>query len=179
MFEKMNLFNKASIKILAFLSKYPMSEFYEREIARKANVSVGAANQALKLLSENGLVIREKRGKMHFYKLNLKNPIVRQFKVLLNTIELNELINGIKGVSKKIVLFGSAATGEDTNESDIDLLIITNEKEKIRKKITQLGKTLDRKLSPIVVNYNEFLKLKKENKALVKNIERGIVLWEM
>jgi len=114
---------------------------------------------------------------MYFYKLNLKNPIVRQFKVLLNIIDLDDLINEIKDLSKKIILFGSAASGEDTGESDIDLLIITDEKEKVRKRIVKFEKMFDRKISAIIVNYNEFLKLKKENETLVKNIERGITLW--
>jgi len=69
MFKKMYLFNKTALKVLAFLSKYPDSEFYEREIARKANISVGAANQLLKMLSNNGFVAKKKRGKCIFTNL--------------------------------------------------------------------------------------------------------------
>lgn len=178
MFEKMNLFSKTSTKILMFLSRHPYAEFYEREISRKAGVSAGAANQTLRLFWRSGIVQREKRGRMYFCKLNIESPLVRQFKVLFNIIELSGLIDEIRGLSKKVVLFGSAAEGRDTAESDIDLLILTDEKERVRKKLTKIEKTLDRKISSIIANYNELLKLKKENKALTKNIDKGIILWE-
>ena len=48
----------------------------------------------------------------------------------------------------KIILFGSVARGEDNDDSDIDILIITSSKEKISNKV-------DDEVFNIIYKYNE------------------------
>ncbi|MCK4491985.1 MAG: nucleotidyltransferase domain-containing protein, partial [Candidatus Altiarchaeales archaeon] len=111
-----------------------------------------------------------------FYSLNLDNPIVRQFKIFLTVIELNPLTERIKKDSKRIILFGSCSEGTDVEESDIDLFILaeTGNKKKVRDGLSR--STLDRRLSPIIINSNEFVKLKREDKPLYERIMKGIEL---
>ena len=52
----------------------------------------------------------------------------RYLKILFNLSELSELVRKLRDTSKKIILFGSSAEGTDSNESDIDLLILTSDK---------------------------------------------------
>ncbi len=175
MFKKMNLFSKTCIKILTHLVKNPSKETYQREIAKETGISIGAVNQYMHDFLEMDMVSREKRGKMLFYSLNQDNPAVRQFKVFLTVIELNPLVEKIKRNSEKIILFGSCSDGTDVEESDIDLFILTENKRKVREELREI-KT-GRKLSPIVVNSAEFIKLKKEDKPLYDRITKGVELW--
>jgi predicted nucleotidyltransferase len=76
------------------------------------------------------------------------------------------------------VLFASCAQGLDTKDSDIDLLVVTNKKEIAGKTISDFNKKSQRRVAPITVNINEYISLKREDKPLYENIERGITLWE-
>jgi predicted nucleotidyltransferase len=108
----------------------------------------------------------------------MREPTVRQFKVLVNTFELKNLVDRIKKHSTKVVLFGSCSQGTDTKDSDIDLTVITTEKEQVKKTVNEFNQKNERKIAPIVVTMNEYILMKKEDKPLYENIERGITLWE-
>jgi predicted nucleotidyltransferase len=164
------------MKILTHLAANPGREFYQREIARETDVSAGAVNQYLRAYAEEGIVLSRKRGRMFFYFLNMDNPAVRQFKVFLTVSELNPLIAKIKEASDKIILFGSSSEGTDYEGSDIDLFILTSEKENVKKELSGFKST--KKLSPLILNSNELVKLKQDDKPLYERIMRGRELWK-
>lgn len=176
MFKKLNLFSGSSLKILYALASDPMRSFYQREAAGEAHVSVGSANRILRTLVDWGLVDREKKGKIYLYRFNVDNPVARQLKVLFNVIELEELTTMLKPLTRRVILFGSCAEGIDVRESDVDLFILTNEKEAVSLIIGRHGSK--RRLAPLIVDVNEFTKLRNEDKPLYEEITRGITLWE-
>ncbi|MBI4232299.1 nucleotidyltransferase domain-containing protein [Candidatus Peregrinibacteria bacterium] len=178
MFTLMNLVATPHLKVVTQLCKDPMREYYQRELAIVSKVSVGLTNQFLRELTELQFVTQEKRGKMNFYKLNLKNPVVRQFKILLNVDSLHELIQTISTGSRKVILFGSTSQGTDAKESDVDLFILTSEKDWVRRKISEFNSRSKRKIAPIIVDANGFVKLKRDDKPLYENIGSGIILWQ-
>jgi predicted nucleotidyltransferase len=163
---------------MMLLCKNPMKEYYQREISNLCGVSVGATNQVMKKLFQVEFVTQEKKGKMYFYKANLKNPLVKQFKIFMNISYIFPLIRELREYSRMIILFGSCSNGTDVEESDIDLLIIATGKTYVRKKVAGFNKKSERKISPIIIDMNEFVKLRKEDKALYRNIKKGIVVWE-
>lgn len=168
----------ASLTILRFLSDDPIRDFYQREIARATKVSVGATNQILRTLAEKEILTREKRGKMFFYKYNIQNPVARQLKILFNINDLNDLIKKIRDQCKRIILFGSCAEGSNVKASDVDLFILTNEKDPVKKAINRHEKRINKKISAILVNANEFVRLRSRDKPLRERIMKGIVLWQ-
>ena len=80
---------------------------------------------------------------------------------------------------EQIILFGSVARGEDNEDSDIDILIISDESEKIEPKISD-------EVFKVILNNKEFIsahvmsknKLEKiKDFSLIKNIDDdGIIL---
>lgn len=177
MLNKLDFITPTLLKVLYMFHEKPREELHEREIARRAAISVGSANKILRKLSEVGVLERDKKGRMVFYRLNIKSVVARQFKVLFNVYSLNKLVNEIKQDSKKVILFGSCSEGTDTEESDIDLFILTNEKNIVGSKINSYQGT-DRKIAPMTVNSNEFVQLRKSDKPLYDRVLKGIVLWE-
>jgi predicted nucleotidyltransferase len=107
----------------------------------------------------------------------MKNAVARQFKVLFNVYSLNELVEEIKQDCKRIILFGSCSEGTDVKESDVDLFILTNEKNRV-KSIVNTYQKAGKRIAPIIVNSNEFIKLRREDKPLYDRILKGILLWE-
>jgi predicted nucleotidyltransferase len=178
MFKKMNFITSKGLNVLHFLLVNPMEQFHEREIVRRTGVSVGAVNQILRKLHEAGLVEKDKRGRTNLYKANLKSPVARQFKILFNVLTLSDLINKVKQVSERIVLFGSCAEGTDVEDSDIDLFVLTSDTETVQHEVRVYEQKIDRRLSPIIIDSSELAKMKKRDKPLYERIVRGIVLWE-
>ena len=160
-------------KILKFLSSFPNNTFFEKEIAQKAKLSRGATNSALRKLVKEDLVILKKKGRMCFYSINSQNAVIKQWKVLNNIIGISPIIEKLKGLSEKIILFGSAKEGINLNESDIDLFVITDSPKEVRKRI---GK--NNKIQLITKTLLEFIELKSTEPELDEEINRGIVLWE-
>ena len=176
MFKKLKFIIGSALKILYTFASDPMRTFYQREIAKEAEVSVGSANRALKILTEKELVMKETRGKIFLYKFNIENSVARQIKILFNVNELDELVRTLKEYSKRIILFGSCAEGSDVKDSDIDLFVLSNVKGKV-KRIIDAYQT-SRNIAPIIVDANDFAKMRNEDKPLYDNILRGIRLWE-
>jgi len=176
MFQKMKFITRPALKILHELSSDPMRAFYQREVAKEAEVSVGSANRALKILVEKELVTKERKGKVLLYKFNTESPVAKQLKILFNVNELDELVRTLKKYSKRVILFGSCAEGNDVRDSDIDLFILTNEKGAVRRIVNSYEAS--RKIASIIVDANDFAKMRSEDKPLYGNILRGIRLWE-
>jgi len=176
--EKLDFITPTLMTVLEFFLSEPIQEYHEREVVRRTKVSKGSANKILRMLASKSFLLREKKGRMVFYRLNAKDSMVRQFKVLVNVYTLKDLLTQMKEHCRRIILFGSCAQGTDVKESDIDLLILTSEKELIRRRISEYNRKNKRKIAPIVADANEFIKLKREDKPLYENIEKGIVLWE-
>jgi predicted nucleotidyltransferase len=124
------------------------------------------------------LVEKDKRGKTNLYRANLRNPVARQFKVLFSVLALNDLVDKIKRVSDRIILFGSCAEGTDVKDSDIDLFILTSDTATVNREIRRYQREIERKLSPIIIDPNELAKMKSRDKPLHERISRGITLWE-
>jgi predicted nucleotidyltransferase len=95
---------------------------------------------------------------MIFYSANMSNPEIKEFKVYINVLELNPLIQKIKDHSDKIILYGSCAEGTDAEKSDIDLFILTGEKEKVMNEIRKFK--IDRKIVPVIMDSMEFIRIK-------------------
>jgi hypothetical protein len=78
----------------------PMAEHHERGVIRETKVSKGSANKILRELAERDFLIRERKGRMVFYRLP-KEPVVRQFKILTGIYMLKKLVDQLEQHSPK------------------------------------------------------------------------------
>lgn len=171
MFKKLNLFSKTEMKVLAFISVKD-GELYERQLAKAAQVSVGSANSILKMFNQMNLVKKSKKGRMLFYQRNDESPLLRQFKVFVTVNNLMPPLEKIAPFSRRIILFGSCAEGRNGEKSDIDLFILSREKEKIRRIMDGY-----REIQAIILDSTEYAKLQEKDKPLYERINRGIELY--
>ena len=176
MYDKVNI-TPLGLQLLTFLARSPDKQFYIREIAKNINKSVGGTHKTLKSLKKMDFIKENKSGKNIYYQINQMNPSIKNFKIFMTINELTSLVNKLKEISEKIILFGSCTNGEDTIESDIDLFILTNEKEKVNKKI--LNTKFNRKIQAVVVNIEDFMKIKEKDKGFYQEIKKGITLWDV
>jgi predicted nucleotidyltransferase len=171
MFNKLNMFSRTEANLLAFISGKD-GELYEREIAKGAGISVGSTNAMLKRFATDGLVNMKKKGRMVFYSRNDSNPVLRQFKIFLTISGLKPLLDGFAPLSRRIILFGSCAEGRNGEKSDIDLFIISKEKDAIRRLLD-----IYPMIQAIILDQEEYIALQQKDKPLYERIQRGIELY--
>lgn len=168
--------NKTELRILDCLAKRPKGA-YGRKISKDTGISVGAASQGLRKLEGMGMIKGYVEGRQTYYYADMENPLIRHFKVFMSILEVMPLINSLKTASKRAILYGSCAEGTDTEESDIDLFILTDSREKAKEFINKF-RLKGRKISPIIKNTVELAVMKSKDRALYNNIIKGLVLWE-
>lgn len=177
--DELTRMDKFSVAILRLLALEPLKSYYQREVARTARVSVGKTNQVLRWLERDELVSRERRGNIDLYKYNLASPSARYLKIFFNLTEVDELRRRLRGISNKVVLFGSCAEGTDSKESDVDVLVVTGDREAVEKAIRKVKSGERRKISPVVLSPLEFSQLKEKDPAFYEQVNKGVTLWQL
>ena len=101
----------------------------------------------------------------------------------------NELIEGLKNIFKdrlfSIILYGSVARGDDTEESDVDIAILLKDvkNQPLQDKLIDFTLDLDLKyykvFSIIDIDYDDFVKWE-DVLPFYKNVKKdGVVLWKV
>lgn len=162
-------------KIILFLGNYPEKKFFSKEIAEKLGISLGGAHNALKYLGEKKIARVERKGNMKFYQIDEENPLVKQLKITAVIEKLLPLVGKIKNSCKKIILFGSAARGEETADSDIDLFILAYSPEIIKEKIAEFK--IKAKINPVIKTPNQWSELEIKEPEFYNEVKQGMKLF--
>jgi len=175
-----HLISTINQKVLRLLVKFSDQEFYEREVARKLGIATGSANRALNRLYSTGAVTRRREGKMYFYSIDSSNAVLTEFKKMVNLMLIEPLVEELKKMSSRIILYGSCALGTDNSESDIDLFVVSNSKEDASNVIS--GFTFPRgfeniHIQSVIRTPVELLEGGEPERTFMEEVERGIVLW--
>lgn len=167
MFKEMN--------VLELFFKDPLREFHVREVAQLLKITPATASKKLKQFKEAGVLQYRKEIILDFYKANLENEHYRDLKKYHAVRKLKEsgFVEAINRFYLKpaIILFGSAAHGLDTSESDVDLVIIS-EKKKEFTELEKFEKKINRNIQLFVHHNIKNVK----NKHLLNNILNGVVI---
>ena len=163
------------MKLLIFFFNRASSEFYEAEVKRGTGLSSGAVNRYLNILENEGFLEKRKSGKMSFYMLRRENSVVRHLKTAytLSLPFISEIERIGKSAGMKVFLYGSAARGEDDEESDIDLLVIGEAGfDKFQKKISLLKSETGREIRSSFFRRSEWLKMSQKDPAFYERVEK-------
>ena len=171
--------SKSKVRILRVLFRYQEREFTEREIARQIDMSQNTVNKALGDLKKTNAMTYRKIGRANAYIVN-KNSVLFPF---LNQIFQEErriredLMKRLKDTTSTFLsctLFGSFAKEDETDGSDLDLLVVVGNKKVAKVKLEEFESDLLRcyniSLSPILLTLSEFRK--KWNAPFMKEAKR-------
>lgn len=171
-----NIFSTNYQKALKFLASHPGREFMESEVQAATGMSKAGTNQALRTLAANRLLEVEKKGRLSLFQADPNNPLIRQIKVLITLSIIDEFVASIKEMSDRIILFGSAASGMDAEESDIDLFVLTHDPEAVRKNVRKF--LAEKKVHLVARKPLDYIAPKKKDKVFYDEVSHGIVLYE-
>jgi predicted nucleotidyltransferase len=129
--------SKTSIRLLRTLTRYKGKVFTIRELSLAAGVSHPQASAVLKELERRAVVRLQPVGRAYQVSLNRESYIVRSVIEPLFASE-NDTISSLVSVIRPFfddpriisaAVFGSVARGQEGSASDIDLLIITDDRD--------------------------------------------------
>jgi len=174
-----NIFvSTAHQKVLQFLCRHPTSRFYDRELAKAIkDVSLPSVNNVLKELAQMNFVKRSREGKQVYNILNFEHPLVRQFKVFLNILSLFPFLEDLKSVVDKIILYGSVVEGSNREESDIDILVVSDRPAEEIQGVSEKHR-LDDRVQLVIKTKAEYLTLRDREPVFYEEVHRGIVYYE-
>ena len=185
MLEKYNI-NQTTLKILGlYASDYKMS-LHLREIARETKVDVKAVQLQLKKLEKINILSGTLKGRNKEYCLNLGNSITKYYMILAEAFasiiylgkyfEIKKLVAEMGNrIGDVLILFGSFAKGEMTEESDVDLFVIA-EKNIDMNAVREAGSLIDREISVKSANKKQFLKGLMDGDPLIMEVVSSHVL---
>ena len=152
--------SRVKVKILRTLCRHRRKEFTIRELADFLNVSHTGVRKALSDLYKMNAVRIRVIGKSHAVTVNTESYaaglVDKMFKIEGET--LRELV---KLVAKKLgdpsitsaLIFGSVARGEEEPLSDIDLFILTEDKEKAKGAVSELQREVSKRFGNAISPY--------------------------
>lgn len=165
--------NKKALKLLYFLSDHSSESFSYTELAAKTKLARATLSKWLRFLVQMKLILVLENNSRQGYGVNRKHPFVKQLRLIRTLSWLNSLTELKAG----IYLFGSAARGEDTVESDMDLLVIGNlHKEEIIAKTRKIEKKYRRKIQLQVFTLQEWVRMGQKDPAFFQRVEKDKVM---
>ena len=159
-------------KVLEVFFREPSKKHQIREISRKIDLGSPSVKNYLEELENQKLIEKVEEGVYPGYKASM-NQKFKEYKQIDTVRKIREtgLIDKLESElhPNTIVLYGSAAKGEDTEKSDIDLLIVAEEKDI---ELKQFEKELNREISLNFKKEEELIK----SKEFANSLANGIVL---
>lgn len=178
--------SKASIRVLKALVRYRGKVFTIRELAKTAGLSHPEVSMVVKELERRGVVKLQPVGRAHQVVLNEESYVLKSIVEPMIAAEgntLNSLVSAIKPFFKEkgitsVAIFGSVARGLEKRASDIDILIISADKEVANDCAAKAGAValsmFGLGLSPLIMD--EALFSRKRGGDLVKSILASYIL---
>lgn len=165
--------NYSRYRILQEFFDFPRKQFQMRELSRRVCLAQPAVVAHLKALVKEELVIREKTGLYPAFRANRDNETFKLLKKhnIIWRITTSGLVEHLRQKTQPncLVLFGSAARGEDTEQSDVDLFV---QAEDSSLDLSRYEKMLHRKINLLFEP-----KLANLSKELLNNLINGAVLY--
>ena len=163
------------MKIGEFFLRYPHEEIHLRELARKLKISPYTVKKYCDKLVEEELIIDHRQAHLRVFKANNTNIYYKQVKITQNIREINqaglvqEILEKLANISS-ITLYGSYAKGENTEQSDIDIVIIGKDKPFSIQSLPRV--------EAHVYSWSEWKQIARSNKAYyIDVIQYGIALF--
>jgi len=175
-------------KIMQLFYKDKAARLHLREIARQTNLFEPSVSRFLSSLEKDQILKSEKDGNLKKYSIKRNTRAYFLFEAF--DIERSEKLPSIRRNALKIylenmpekpifaILFGSTAKGTYKNDSDIDILLVTNSRISAEKAEKEANALTAVKISTFQITYKNFLidQKIKEDKVVQSAINSGYPL---
>ena len=156
-------------------------ELHIREIARRSQLSEASIRQELNKLAGLDLVRSRRDSNRVYYCANKENPLYKEIhSIVLKTTGLVEvLMEALEDSRIEVVfVFGSFANGEESANSDIDLLIIGDiGLRAVSRLLSGISEKIEREINPHIMIREEYIRRRVSGDHFVTNVLKGPKLF--
>ena len=149
-------------------------ELHVRELERQSGFALSTVRQELKNLEKLGLVRTRVSGNRTYYRGNRCHPLYPEIRSLvLKTSGLADVLREALGEDsvRLAFVFGSVASGNETSESDIDLMVIGSiSLRALVGRLSGVSGKVGRELNPSVMTEAEFRKRRRTGDHFVSTV---------
>jgi predicted nucleotidyltransferase len=170
------LFPGTRQRALAVLLLQPDTEFHLRELSRLADTHAGTLMRELDKLAQSGLLSRTARGNQVCYRAERACPLFSELAALFRKTHgavalLREALAPLVGDIRVALIYGSAARGQLTPGSDIDLLVLgTPRFDSLVRALYPLQQVLGREINPALYAPEQFAARVHEGDAFARGL---------
>lgn len=178
------LFSKTQQRLLGLLFGQSHRSFYLKELIGLADIGRGTVQRELKRLVASGLVSVKKLGNQKHFQANLSSPVFNELHSLaLKTFGIADVIReALVRFDKEIefaFIYGSVAKGEDTADSDIDLLMVSESVaySELMEVLAEAGRLLGRVVNPSIYSMDDIRKKFSDKNAFLTRVMEQPKIW--
>jgi predicted nucleotidyltransferase len=174
------LFTDTQQRVLGLLFGQPERSFMQTELIRLAQAGSGAVQRELQRLNEAGIVTIEAVAGRKYVKANPATPVFEELKGIIEkttgvAAEVSRALARIRGRLRFAILFGSVAKSTDASESDIDVLLVSDDltQEDAFDALKAAEKRLGRRISPTIYTAEEFRRRRETKNPFLTKVLAG------
>jgi len=183
---EMLLGSRVKVKVLRTLWRYREKEFTIRELAKFLGVSHTGIKKVVDELEKTNVLRLRTVGRSCAFRLNMNsyaaNIVGRTFE--MESGVLSELRDVIREKLKSrfvtsAALYGSVVEGKETSRSDIDLLIITDQREKVEEIVAELQNDVSERFGNSISAYyvsEEDLRRKRKEPPIKQALQNHMLI---
>lgn len=174
------LFSSTQQRVLGLLFGQPERSFFATEIIDLVSKGSGAVQRELRKLADSGLARVSRRGTQKHYQANPQSPIYAELCALIRktvglAAPLREALAEAEADISLAMVYGSVAKGKATADSDIDLLIVSDQLtlEDLFRLLTPAEQSLGRRINPTLYTSTEFRTRLRGDNPFLKRVMAG------
>ena len=178
------LFTKTQQRVLGLLYGRPEQSFYLNQVVSLANIGKGTVNRELERLAAAGLVVKKKVGNQNHYQANPECPIFQELlSIVRKTFGVADVIRtAVDSILDDMALafvYGSIAKAEDTDKSDVDLFVVTEELaySEVMELLFEAEQQLGRTINPTIYGLDELKEKVQQENAFVTRVLAQPKIW--
>ena len=173
--------SEVRIDILSHFFMHPGEEFYIRQLEKILNKPVSNIQKELAKLEKINLFSSSIEGNQKRYVIKKDFPLYEELRnIFIKTTGLSDIIRyelATKNEIEFVFIYGSFASGDETSQSDLDLMIIGNISDiSINRSIKKVEKKISRVINYSIYSRKEIEDRINDNDNFIKTILEGPVI---
>ena len=178
------LFPNVRQRVLRVLFENVGRSFYANEVIALAQSGTGAVQRELVALASCGLLTITKVGNQRHYQANASSPVFAELRgLVLKTVGLADVLRTalapLAGQIEAAFVYGSVAKQQDTAQSDIDVLIVSESLgyADVFGALEAASNALSRKINPTLYTPADLTKRIENDNAFVNKVLQQPKIW--
>ena len=174
------LFSGTRRRVLGLFFGQPEREFRIGELIQLAGAGSGAVQREVARMAECGLLSVRREGRQKWYQANRESPVYEELcsmvrKTIGPSATLKDAVAELPGRVDLALMFGSTAKGAARADSDIDVLLVSDELrlEDVFRVFQPVERELGRQVNPLLYTSAEFDQRMNQGSAFLQRIFDG------